>query len=152
MTKTVIERLAAIDRQLERLRVAPTGSGSTPGGPVPDTRNMIAGAGLTGGGTLAADRTFTVGAGAGITVNADDVALTTPGTLTMASTNTATGTHTATIQARQRRFWRLAQTGNSYSITGSLRRAHRAKRSLRVALPVVGGGPITALRPTAAPA
>jgi hypothetical protein len=97
MTKTVIERLAAIDRQLERLRVAPTGSGSTPGGPVPDTRNMIAGAGLTGGGTLAADRTFTVGAGAGITVNADDVALTTPGTLTMASTNTATGNHTHAV-------------------------------------------------------
>jgi hypothetical protein len=38
-------------------------------------RNLIAGAGLTGGGTLAADRTFAVGAGLGITVNADDVAL-----------------------------------------------------------------------------
>lgn len=40
-----------------------------------DTRTLTAGAGLTGGGTLAADRTFTVGAGTGITVNADDVAL-----------------------------------------------------------------------------
>lgn len=38
-------------------------------------RNLIAGAGLTGGGTLAADRTFTVGAGTGVTVNADDVAI-----------------------------------------------------------------------------
>lgn len=38
------------------------------------TRNMIAGAGLTGGGTLAADRTFAVGQGNGILVNADDVA------------------------------------------------------------------------------
>lgn len=37
--------------------------------------DMIAGAGLTGGGTLAASRTFTVGAGTGITVNANDVAL-----------------------------------------------------------------------------
>lgn len=36
---------------------------------------VIAGAGLTGGGTLAADRTFNVGAGTGITVNADDVAI-----------------------------------------------------------------------------
>jgi len=36
---------------------------------------LTAGAGLTGGGTLAADRTFAVGAGTGITVNADDVAL-----------------------------------------------------------------------------
>lgn len=36
---------------------------------------MIAGAGLTGGGTLAADRTFNVGAGTGLVVNADDVAI-----------------------------------------------------------------------------
>jgi hypothetical protein len=36
---------------------------------------MTAGNGLTGGGTLEANRTFTVGAGLGITVNADDVAL-----------------------------------------------------------------------------
>jgi hypothetical protein len=35
----------------------------------------IAGAGLTGGGTLAANRTFAVGVGTGITVNADDVAV-----------------------------------------------------------------------------
>lgn len=39
---------------------------------------IIAGAGLTGGGTLAADRTLDVGAGTGITVNANDVALTVP--------------------------------------------------------------------------
>lgn len=36
---------------------------------------VIAGAGLTGGGTLAADRTLVVGAGTGITVNADDIAV-----------------------------------------------------------------------------
>lgn len=36
---------------------------------------LTAGAGLTGGGTIAASRTFAVGAGTGITVNADDVAL-----------------------------------------------------------------------------
>lgn len=41
----------------------------------PLARNLVAGAGLTGGGTLAADRTLAVGAGTGITVNADDVAL-----------------------------------------------------------------------------
>lgn len=44
------------------------------------TRNLTAGAGLTGGGDLTADRTFTVGAGTGITVNADDVALDTTST------------------------------------------------------------------------
>jgi len=36
---------------------------------------LTAGAGLLGGGTIAASRTFDVGAGAGITVNVDDVAL-----------------------------------------------------------------------------
>ena len=44
-------------------------------GGTPTSRILTAGAGLTGGGDLTADRTFTVGAGAGITVNADDVAL-----------------------------------------------------------------------------
>lgn len=41
-----------------------------------DTVSLTAGNGLTGGGTLEANRTFTVGAGTGITVNADDVAVT----------------------------------------------------------------------------
>lgn len=41
----------------------------------PGTRQVIAGAGLTGGGDLTADRTLNVGAGTGITVNADDVAI-----------------------------------------------------------------------------
>jgi hypothetical protein len=36
---------------------------------------MTAGAGLTGGGSLAINRTFAVGAGTGITVNADDIAV-----------------------------------------------------------------------------
>jgi hypothetical protein len=39
------------------------------------SRNVIAGAGLTGGGDLTADRTFNVGAGTGITVAADAVAV-----------------------------------------------------------------------------
>lgn len=38
---------------------------------------LTAGAGLTGGGTIAASRSFAVGAGTGITVNADDVQLNT---------------------------------------------------------------------------
>ena len=37
--------------------------------------SMTAGAGLTGGGTIAATRDFAVGAGTGITVNANDVAV-----------------------------------------------------------------------------
>lgn len=50
------------------------------------TRNLIAGTGLTGGGDLTADRTFDVGAGAGITVAADTVALTAPVTAILGGT------------------------------------------------------------------
>ncbi len=64
------------------LAVAQGGTGATtPSGAranlsvPPLARDLIAGAGLVGGGTLAADRTFDVGAGTGITVNADDVQL-----------------------------------------------------------------------------
>lgn len=39
------------------------------------TTNIVAGAGLTGGGDLSSDRTLNVGAGTGINVNANDVAL-----------------------------------------------------------------------------
>ena len=60
---------------------------------------LTAGDGLTGGGTLAANRTFNVGAGDGITVAADTVALTTPGTLSVSSTNAAAGSHTHAITA-----------------------------------------------------
>lgn len=42
---------------------------------VPQTRTLTAGSGLTGTGDLSANRTFDVGAGNGITVNADDVAV-----------------------------------------------------------------------------
>lgn len=40
---------------------------------VPTTRTLTAGAGLTGGGALSANRTFDIGAGTGITVNADSI-------------------------------------------------------------------------------
>jgi hypothetical protein len=49
-------------------------------GAVADTIQVIAGAGLTGGGALSANRTLDVGAGTGITVNANDVALDTSST------------------------------------------------------------------------
>jgi hypothetical protein len=42
---------------------------------VPGTRQVIAGAGLTGGGDLTADRTLDVGAGTGITVGANSVSI-----------------------------------------------------------------------------
>lgn len=62
-----------------------------------ESRTVTAGAGLTGGGALSSNITLNIGAGAGITVNADDVALTTPGTLTVATSNSASGNHTHAI-------------------------------------------------------
>jgi len=69
-----------------RLTAAASGAGAG----VPTTRVLTAGAGLIGGGDLSVDRTFTVGAGNGLTVNADDVAL------NLAYTPTWTGMHTFT--------------------------------------------------------
>ncbi|MGV1048226.1 MAG: hypothetical protein ACOYD4_06855 [Solirubrobacterales bacterium] len=53
------------------------GGGGGTGGMVPQSLTLTAGLGMTGGGDLSDDRTFNVGAGAGIIVNADDVALAT---------------------------------------------------------------------------
>ncbi len=60
------------------------------------TVTLTAGAGLTGGGTLAADRDFAVGAGNGITVNANDVAVNQGYSFTW----TAAHTFQATVTAR----------------------------------------------------
>ncbi len=65
-------------------------SSITGSGDVPDTRSITAGAGLTGGGDLSADRTIDVGAGTGITVNANDVALTIPVTVPHGGTDAVT--------------------------------------------------------------
>lgn len=66
--RELAHRILVLERRLGGVAV----SG---GGAVPTTRQVISGAGLTGGGDLSADRTLAVGAGTGITVNADDVAL-----------------------------------------------------------------------------
>lgn len=49
---------------------------------------LTAGAGLTGGGDISANRTFAVGAGTGITVNADDVAVTLSATFAWSNQHT----------------------------------------------------------------
>jgi len=70
------------------------GSGSVSFGDVAlSTTQMIAGAGLTGGGTLASDRTFNVGAGSYITVAADTVSVdgTTTATASKVAVRTGTG-------------------------------------------------------------
>jgi hypothetical protein len=60
---------------------------------------ITAGNGLTGGGNLTGNRTINVVAGNGLTVSADSIALTTPGSLTVSSTNTAVGNHTHAVTA-----------------------------------------------------
>jgi len=60
---------------------------------------LTAGAGLTGGGTIASNRTFAVGAGTGITVNANDVAIG-QSVATNANVNFATITTTGNITAQ----------------------------------------------------
>lgn len=61
---------------------------------------LTAGAGLTGGGTTAANRTFDVGAGDGITVNTNDVAVTWGAVGEMAAAANANGAGVATKSAR----------------------------------------------------
>lgn len=96
--------------------------------------SILAGDGLTGGGDLSANRslalassvagnglTFTtgvlaVGAGAGLTVNANDVALTTPGTLTATSTNSSTGSHTHAIDSTIARSAITLTAGNGFAV------------------------------------
>lgn len=56
---------------------------------------LTAGAGLTGGGDLSNNRQFDVGAGTGITVNANDVALTVPVTVALGGTNATSASGTA---------------------------------------------------------
>jgi hypothetical protein len=64
-------------------------------------RNLIAGAGLTGGGDLTADRTFNVGAGTGISVAADSVGLTDT-TVTPASYGSSSAVATFTVDPQGR--------------------------------------------------
>ncbi len=78
-------------------------------------RDMIAGAGLTGGGTLAADRTFAVGAGTGITVNADDVALTVE---TAHGTYTPTLTNTTNVAASTAYSCQYLRVGDTVTVSG----------------------------------
>ena len=79
--------------------------------------STLAGSGLThSAGVLA------VGAGNGITVNADDVALTTPGTLTATSTNNAASNHTHAVTTGAASTLTVS-TSNATGSSASLARA-----------------------------
>ncbi|MEW6650431.1 MAG: hypothetical protein AB1453_09600 [Chloroflexota bacterium] len=76
-------------------------------------RSVIAGAGLTGGGLLTADRTLDVGAGAGIAVSADAVAVDT------AAAFTWTGAHTFQGSLQTRHV--LPELTDTYDLGSSIR-------------------------------
>jgi hypothetical protein len=59
----------------DMILVTPVARSQDLAGVVLDARSVASGAGLTGGGDLSADRTLAVGAGPGIVVHADDVAI-----------------------------------------------------------------------------
>ena len=79
MIGTQVVTRSEFEAELRKLRLSVSGTGITALPPtsmlVKITRTLIAGAGLTGGGDLSADRTFAVGAGTGIAVGADAVSL-----------------------------------------------------------------------------
>lgn len=86
------------------------------------TVDLVAGAGLTGGGTIASTRTFNVGAGTGITVNADDIAINTTtlngmyvpiGGTTMTGLLTLSGDPSTALQAATKQYVDLTAQGLS---------------------------------------
>jgi hypothetical protein len=85
---------------------------------VQPARLLTAGAGLTGGGDLSADRTFTVGAGTGITVNADDVALSAATIASLALADTAVQPEDLADVATDGTFLSLTDTPSVYTAAG----------------------------------
>jgi hypothetical protein len=107
-----------------------------------EARNLTAGAGLTGGGTLAADRTFDVGAGTGIAVDANAVRLAdtavTPGAYGSAS---SVGTFTVDQQGRLTAAANAAIAVSASAVTGAdLTKTDDANVTL-----TLGGTPVGAL-------
>lgn len=84
--KLIQDSLVLID-DLGNISGAGTYNGIDISTTVPQTRTLTAGAGLTGGGDLSADRTFDVGDGAGITVNADDIEVNVTNSIEIATDN-----------------------------------------------------------------
>lgn len=76
---------------------------------------FTAGAGLTGGGDISANRTFDIGAGTGITVNANDVALTVP---TASGTYTPTLTNVANLDASTAYACQYMRVGSVVTVSG----------------------------------
>ncbi len=108
---------AAAQADADAAEAAAAAAQTTADGAALSTLTLTAGAGLTGGGNLTANRTFTVGAGTGITVNADDVALTLP---TAAGVYTPTLTNTANLDASTAYECQYLRVGGTVSVWGKV--------------------------------
>lgn len=94
--------------------------------------------GLAGAGLTHAAGVLAVGAGNGITVNADDVALTTPGTLTASTSNSASNNHTHAVTTGAASTLSVA-TSNATGSSASLARADHL-HTITSSADVTGGG------------
>ena len=125
-------------------------------GAVPTSRILTAGAGLTGGGDLTADRAFDIGAGSGIIVNASDVALDTTSTrntdhaavtLTAGAGLTGGGTLEASRTFDIGAGAGITVNANDVALdTTSTRNTDHASITLTAGAGLTGGGDISASR------
>lgn len=101
----------------------------------PTGRTLTAGAGLTGGGDLSANRTFNVGAGTGITVNADDIALTIP---TAFGNYSPTGTPVANVSGLTPYQALWSRVGDMVNVSGliDIQAGGAGQATFRLSLPV----------------
>lgn len=123
---------------------------------VPITRVLTAGQGLTGGGDLSADRSFDIGAGSGILVNANDVALDTTSFRNVdhsaVTMNAGAGLTGGGDISANRTFNVGAGTGISVNTddvaldTGSTRNVDHTAVTITGANSLTGGGDISANR------
>lgn len=108
---------------------------------------LTAGAGLTGGGDISTSRTFNVGAGTGITVNADNVAISNT-TVTAASYGSSTTSPTFTVNAQGQLTAAANVNINHDALTNFVADEHVAHSGVTITAGagLTGGGDISASR------
>jgi hypothetical protein len=124
--------------------VSPSNALAGASGFVVSSRLIASGAGLIGGGDLSADRTLAVGAGTGITVNADDVALDTANTRNVDHAAVTMSAGTGLIGGG------TLAANRSFSLDNlNSRNVDHAAVTISGGLGVTGGGDLTANRQVA---